>query len=174
MQRRVSKTGDWTNLAGSPRAQEALTLIQESDAPPQATYEETAAALFLALHNWTPGHTIVLHDKTPPPYARTATSLPTNASTDEAHLEWTLQREDDECTQVHTTRHGNRVAERKEPTAEPTATSPRRPAPRHWTVYKQLADTRTLAEHSIQPYTDAAYMERMLQDFTKYETEILE
>ena len=31
-----------------------------------------------------------------------------------------------------------------------------------------------LAEHSIQPYTDAAYVERMLQDWTKYETGIPE
>ena len=33
----VSKTGTWTNLAESPHAQEALTIIQESDAPPPAT-----------------------------------------------------------------------------------------------------------------------------------------
>ena len=66
------------------------------------------------------------------------------------------------------------MAERKEPTHEPTATLPARPAPRQWTLYKQLAHARTLAEHSIQPYTDATYVERMLQDWTKYETEILE
>ena len=73
VQGRVSKAGAWTNLAGSRHAQEALTFIQESDAPPPATLEETAAALVLTLHSWTRGHAIVLHDKTGPPYARTAT-----------------------------------------------------------------------------------------------------
>ena len=38
VQGRVTKTGAWTNLAGSPSAQEASTFIQESDAPPPATY----------------------------------------------------------------------------------------------------------------------------------------
>ena len=94
---RIQK-GAWTNLAGSPHAQEALTFIEESDAPPPATHEEIAAALVLTLHGWTRGHTIVLHDKTGPPCARTATCRPTNASTDEAHLEWTPEREDDEHT----------------------------------------------------------------------------
>ena len=46
--------------------QEALTVIQESDAPPPASHEESAAALVLTLHSWTRGHTIVLHDKTGP------------------------------------------------------------------------------------------------------------
>ena len=77
-------------------------------------------------------------------------------------------------TLVRATRHGNRVAERKEPTRKPTTDPPTIPAPRHWTLYKQLAHARTLAEHSIQPYTDAAYVDHMLQDWTKYETEILE
>ena len=112
------------NLAGSRHAQEALTFIQECDAPPPATHEETAAALVLTLHSWTRGQTIVLHDKTGPPYARTATCRPTNASAGEAHLEWTPEREDDEYTLVHSTRHGNRVADRKEPTPEPTTTPP--------------------------------------------------
>ena len=174
VQGRVSKTGVWTNLAGSRRAQEALTFIQESDAPLPATKEEKVAALVLTLHSWTRGHTIVLHDKTPPPYARTATCQRTNASTGEAQLEWTLERGDDQYTLVHATRHGGRVAERKEPTPEPTVTPPLRPAPRHWTLYKQLTHASTLAEHSIEPYTDAAYVERMLQDWTKYETEVLE
>ena len=62
-----TKTGAWTNLTGAPRAQEALTFIQESDAPPPTTLEETAAALVLTVHSWTRGHTIVLHDKTDPP-----------------------------------------------------------------------------------------------------------
>ena len=71
-----TKAGAWTNLAGAPRAQEALTFIQESDAPPPATLEETAAALVLTLHSWTRGHTIVLHDIKPLPYARIATCRP--------------------------------------------------------------------------------------------------
>ena len=73
---------------------------------------------------------------------------------------------------MHATRHGHR--EEKEPTPEPAATPQRRPTPRHWTLYRQLAHARTLAEHSIRPYTEAAYVERMLQDWTKYETEVLE
>ena len=81
---------------------------------------------------------------------------------------------DHKYTLKHATRNGNRAAERKEPTPEPTASLPPRPAPRHWTLYKQLAHARTLAEHSIQPYTEAAYVERMVQDWTKYETEVLE
>ena len=69
---------------------------------------------------------------------------------------------------MHATRHGHRTTEKKEPTPEPARTRPLRPASRHWTLYQQLAHARTLAEHSIQPYTDAAYVERMLQDCTKY------
>ena len=103
VQGRETKTGAWTNLAGAPRAQEALTFIQESDAPSPATLQETAAALVVTLHSWTRGHTIVLHDKTGPPYACTAPCRPTNASTGEAHLEWTPEREDDEYTLVHAT-----------------------------------------------------------------------
>ena len=72
MEGQGSKTGAWTNLAGSPHAQEPLTFIQESDAPTPATHDETAAALVLTLHSWTWGYTIVLHDRTGPPYARTA------------------------------------------------------------------------------------------------------
>ena len=89
VQGRVSKTGAWTYLVGSPHTQEALTFIQESAAPLPATHKETAAALVLTLHSWTRGHTIVLHDKTGPPYARTATCRPTTASAGEAHVEWT-------------------------------------------------------------------------------------
>ena len=73
VQGRETKTGAWTNFAASPRVQDALTFIQQSDTPPPATLEETAVALVLTLHSWTRGHTIVLHDKTAPPYARTAT-----------------------------------------------------------------------------------------------------
>ena len=174
VQGRISKTGAWTNLTGSPHAQEALTFIQESDGPPPATHKETAAALVLTLHIRTRGHPIVLHDETAPPYARTATCLPTNASAGESHLEWTPELEDDEYTLVHATRQGIRVAERKEPTSEATTTPPTRPPPRHWTLCKQLAHARPLAEHSIQPYTDAAYVARMLQEWTKYQTKILE
>ena len=96
VQGRETKNGAWTNLAGAPRAQEALTFIQYSDAPPAATLEETAAALVLILHSWTRGHTIVLHDTTGPLYACTATCRPTTSSTGEADLERTPEREDDE------------------------------------------------------------------------------
>ena len=129
MQGRVSKTGAWTNLAGSPHAQEALTFIQASDASLPATHEGTAAALVLTLHSTTWGQTTVLHDKTGPPYARTATCRPTNASTGEAPLEWSPEREDEKYTLLHATRHGNREAKRKKPIPEPTAPSPTRPAP---------------------------------------------
>ena len=88
VQGRDTKTGAWTNLTGAPHAKEGLASIQEFDAPPPATLEETAAALVLTLHSWRRGHTIVLHDKRGPPYARTATCRPTTASTGEAHLEW--------------------------------------------------------------------------------------
>ena len=67
MQGRETTIGAWTTLPRSRRAQETLTFIQKSDAPAPATHEETAAALVLTLHSWTRGHTIVLHDKTPPP-----------------------------------------------------------------------------------------------------------
>ena len=174
VQGREIKTGSWTNLTAALCAQEAPTFIQESDAPPPATLEETAAALVLTLLSWMRGHTIVLHDKTPPPYARTATCRPTNASKGEAHLEWTPEREDDEYTLVHAVRHGHRATKKKEPKLEPAATPPRRPAPRHWTVHQQLTHASTLAEHSIQPYMEPVYVERMLQDWTKYETEGLE
>ena len=72
VQGRVSKTGTWTNLARTAHAQEALTFIQESDAQPPATHEQTAAPNVLTLHSWTRGQAIILHDKTGPPYARTA------------------------------------------------------------------------------------------------------
>ena len=105
---RETKTGAWTNLTRAPHAEEALDFIQETDALPPATLEETAEALVLTLHSWTRGHTIVLHDKTGPPYARTATCPPSIAATGEAHLEWKPEREDDEYTLVHATRHGHR------------------------------------------------------------------
>ena len=118
VQGRETKTGAWTNLAGSQRA-------QESDAPPPATHEESAAAVVLTLQSWTRGHTIVLHDKMPPPL-RTQRNMPTDQR---AHLELTSEREDDVYTLVHATRHRNRAIERKDPTPEPTATPPHRRAP---------------------------------------------
>ena len=122
VQGRECKTGAWTNLTWAPHAEEALDFIQESDAPPPATLEETAEALVLTLHSCPRGHTIVLHDKTGPPYARTATCQLSIAATGEANLEWKPEREDDEYTLVHATRHGRR--EEKEPTPEPAATPP--------------------------------------------------
>ena len=85
-------------------------------------------------------------------------------STGEADLEWTPGREDDEYTLVHATQHGHRATEKKEPTPEPAPTPRTRRAPGHWTLYRQLAHACTLAEHIIQPYTEAAYVEGMLQD----------
>ena len=77
MQGHVSKTAAWTNIAGSTHAQEALTFIQESDARPPVTHEETAAALVLTLHSWTRGHTIVLHEKKRAPLC-THRNMPTD------------------------------------------------------------------------------------------------
>ena len=51
VQGRKTRTGASSNHIGAPRAQEALTSIQGSDAPPPATLEETAAALVLTLHS---------------------------------------------------------------------------------------------------------------------------
>ena len=50
----------------------------------------------------------------------------------------------------------------RNPTAQPS-----RPATERWTLYRLLAHARTLAEHSIQPYTGVMYVESMLQDWTK-------
>ena len=58
--------------------------------------------------------------------------------------------------------------------AELTTAQRPRLAPQLWTLYRLLAHARTLAEHSMKPYTDVTYMERMLQDSRKYETEVLE
>ena len=93
-------------------------------------------------------------------------------STGQAHVEWTPEQESDEYTLVHATRHGHRETGRTEPTTELAATPPPQAGPRHWTLYQQLAHARTLAEHSIQPYTETAYVEHMLQDWTKYETKV--
>ena len=51
VQGRETKTGAWMNLAGAPRAQEAMTFIQESNTPPPAILQETAAALVLTLQS---------------------------------------------------------------------------------------------------------------------------
>ena len=75
---------------------------------------------------------------------------------------------------MYATRHGHRATEKKEPTPKPPRPPQTGPAPRHWTLNQQLAHARTLAEHSIQPFTEAAYAERMLQDWTSYEREVLE
>ena len=48
VQGRETKTGAWTNLTRAPHAEEALDFIQESDATPPATLEETAG-FFLCL-----------------------------------------------------------------------------------------------------------------------------
>ena len=55
VQGRETDTGAWTNLTRASHAEEALDFIQESDAPPPATLEETAEALVLTLHSWTRG-----------------------------------------------------------------------------------------------------------------------
>ena len=78
VQGRETQTGAWTNPAGAPRAQEALTFIQDSDAPPPATLEETAAALVLTPHSGMRGHMIVLHDKMAPTL-RTNRDMPTDS-----------------------------------------------------------------------------------------------
>ena len=129
VQGRVSKTGASTNLAESPQAQEALTFIQESVAAPPANNEETAAAVVLTLHCWTRGHNIVLHDKTGPPYARTATCRPTNVCTGEAHLEWTREREDDEYTRVHASRQRHPPKGDQLPNTGPCTDNSPMPAP---------------------------------------------
>ena len=78
-------------------------------------------------------------------------------------------QQNSEYTLVHTVRYGDAVTEAKEP--KQTTTQQPRPAPLQWTLYRLLANAPTLAEHSIQPYTDVTYFQRMLQDWTKYETE---
>ena len=73
---------------------------------------------------------------------------------------------------AHTVIHGNIPTNAGDP--EQTETQPPRRTPQQWTLYKLLANVCTLAEHSIQPYTDVTYVEQMLQDWPKYETEVLE
>ena len=90
----------------------------------------------------------------------------------EVDLDWTAAHKDSEYTLVHTVRHGGAATEAEE--RGQTTTQPPRPAPQQWTLYRLLAHARTLGEHSIQPYTDVTYVERMLQDWTKYETEVVE
>ena len=61
-------------------------------------------------------------------------------------------------------------------TEEPEQTVRQPPilAPQQWRLYKLLAHARTLAKHSIQPYTDVTYVEHMLHGWPKDETEVLE
>ena len=73
---------------------------------------------------------------------------------------------------VHTVRHEKAATEAKDP--EQTVTEPPRPAPQQWILYTVLAHAHTLAEHSIQPSKDITYVVRLLQDWLKYETEVLE
>ena len=73
---------------------------------------------------------------------------------------------------VHTVRHKNASTEAEDP--EQTVTRPCTPAPKQWTLYGLLARARTLPENSIIAYTDFTYVKLMLQDWPKYETDVLE
>ena len=168
----LSKTASWMEVTEARHAQEALDHIQASDDPPSTECKEAALILILTLHSWTWNHTITLQDKAGPPYARTATCRPTTASTGEVHLDWTPGRGDEEYTVAHTVRHGNVPMEAEDP--EQTETQPPRPTPQRWTLYKLMAHACTQAEHSMQPYTDVTYVERILQDWPQYGTEVLE
>ena len=118
------------------------------------------------------GCSFTIHDKAGPAYSRTATCRHTTASAGEVHWDWAPGRDNNEYTVVHTVRHRNTATEAEGP--EKTVTQPPRPAPQQWTLYKLLAHARTVAEHSIQPYTDIKYVEHMLQEWPKYETEVLD
>ena len=137
VQGRETKTGAWTNHTGAPHTKEGLAFIQKSDAPLPATLEETATALVLTLHSWTRGHTIVLHDKTGLPYARTATCRPTTASTGEAHLE--PRREDDGYTLVHANRHAQQSIHLHTPHDDPRAWHPIGPPAPEFYLHKDAA-----------------------------------
>ena len=73
---------------------------------------------------------------------------------------------------AHTVCHRNIPTKAEDP--EQTETQPPRPTPHQWALHKPLAHARTLAEHSIQPYTDVTYVERMLQDWPKYAKKVLQ
>ena len=70
----------------------------------------------------------------------------------EVHLEWTPAQENDEYSLVHTVHHATAmtVAEGR----KQTITQPPKPATQQFARYKLLVHCHTLAEHSIQPYTD--------------------
>ena len=171
-QARLSKTASCMELAESQQAQEALDYILESHDPPPTECEEAALILILMLHSWNWNYNVTLGNKMSPPYARTAKGRPTTASVGEVHLHWTPGRGNEEYTMAHTVHDGNIPTEAEDP--EQTKTQPPRHTPQQWTLYKVLAHACTLAEHSIQPYTDVKYVERMLQDRLRYETEVLE
>ena len=171
-QRRLSKTASWMELTEARHAQEALDHIQESNDPPPTEWEDTALILILTIRSWTWNHTVALHDKTSPPYACIATCRRATASAGEVHLDWTPGRGNEEYNVAHTLSHGNVQTEEEDP--EQTETQPPRQTPLQRTLYKLLAHAWTLAEHSIQPYTDVTYVRRMLQDWPKYGTEVLE
>ena len=172
LQKRVSKAGSWMDLTEARPAQEDLDHIQKSDGLQPATHEETAADLILTLNSWTWNHTIPLHDKIGPPYARTATCWPATAATGAVHLDWTPTQQNDKYTFVHNVSHREAVTEAEEP-QQPTA-QPTSPAHQQWTLLGQLAHARTLAEHSIRPYMDVTYVEGMLRGWTKCEMEVPE
>ena len=169
---RLSKTASWIELTEAIHAQEDLDQIQQLDDPLPTGCQDAALIFILTPHSRTCNHTITLDDKTGLPYARTATCRPTTASAGEVHVDWTPRRGDEEYTVAHTVHHGNVPTEVEDP--EKTEIQPPRPTPQQWTLYKLLAHARTLAEHSIQPYTEVTYVERILQDWLKYETEVLE
>ena len=171
-QGQVSKTGCWMELTEARHVQEPLDHIQKSDGPPPTAYKEAAIIIILTLHSWTYNDTITLDDKTGPPYARTATCRHFTASAAEVQLDWRPGRDNDEYTMVHTVHHKNAATEEEHP--EQTVTEPPRPASEQWPLYKLLPHAGALAEHSIRSYKDITYVERMLQDWPKYETEVLE
>ena len=78
-------SGSGIELTAARHAPEALQHIQELVGPPPTSYEEAALILILTLHSWTWNHTISVHDKTGPPYARTGKCRPTTASAGEVH-----------------------------------------------------------------------------------------
>ena len=172
VQRRVSRVRSWMELADLQHAEEAWEYIQESDGPPASMHKETAAGLILVLQSWTWNHTITLHENMVPPYARTATCRPDTAARCQVNLVWTPTQKNSEYTLVHTIRNVAAANEAKEP--EQAIVQQTWPAFKQCTLYRELAHARTLAEHSIQLYTDVTYVQRMLQDWTKYETEVLE
>ena len=108
-------------------AQEALDQFLDSDDPPPAECEEATLILVLTLHSLTWGHTITVHDKTGPPYARTANCRPTTATVDEVHLDWAPGQGGNEYIVAHTIHNRNSPTKAEDP--ERTETQPTGPAP---------------------------------------------